>query len=421
MCESVQSASVVLSPRLSLAAGSIARKRSCHGESVRSWSSPAQLKVCRVARLTYDDQLLRRLPPNSGVWVRGLCERSDPYLAAYAGTLERWFAEMGGNNRLRVALTSADDNTFQAARWELTAARLFHNLAFGVEFEPRIQSDPEGSSPQTPDFKAARNDVRPLVEVFNLNPSASERAEDENRYRLSVDLASSLSIPRGFLSLILRSQAVLDPYPDQASIRALAEVVQAWWNDGCKGMLSAPAGPISVYGQWFDTDEAFIVVVGPATRFLSPDRIRSRLEDKLGRYKHLSGQQIILFLGSDYWTHSVNTMITAMFGPNQVQLVENAGGELVPGPEQFSGEGLMTGHPTSGHPGARLVAGCIFANHAMFNAEYGSWDLRVHFVHNPSTLEPVPTGTFAPIPEYQLFEDAMRWTAPGASDAISMR
>jgi hypothetical protein len=238
-----------------------------------------RLKVYQVVRLSYDEHLLRRLPSNAGVWVQGLCERSDPYLAAYAGTLERWFAEMGGNNRLRVALTSADDNTFRAARWELTAARLFHNLGFGVEFEPRIQSDVQGSTPQTPDFRAARNDFRPLVEVFNLNPSASERAEDQDRYRLSVDLASTLSIPRGILSLSLRSQVILDPYPDEALIRALAGVVQAWWNDGCKGMLSAAAGPISVYGHWSDTDEAFTVMVGPAYRFLSPDRIRSRLAE----------------------------------------------------------------------------------------------------------------------------------------------
>ena len=97
-----------------------------------------------MPRLSYDERLLRKLPPDSGVWMRGLCERSDPFFTAYADALERWFAEMGGNNHLRVALTSADDNTFQAARWELTAARVFHNLGFGVEFEPRIKSDVEG-------------------------------------------------------------------------------------------------------------------------------------------------------------------------------------------------------------------------------------------------------------------------------------
>jgi hypothetical protein len=49
-----------------------------------------------VAVLRYDDKVLRRLPENSGRWVRGLCERSHPYYAAFADTLERWFAELGG-------------------------------------------------------------------------------------------------------------------------------------------------------------------------------------------------------------------------------------------------------------------------------------------------------------------------------------
>ena len=223
------------------------------------------------------------------------------------------------------------------------------------------------------------------------------------------------------MTLILSPQVVLHPYPGEPLIRALAAAVQAWWDGGHKGMLSASVGSISFYGHWFDTDESFKVRLGPPARFLSPDRIRSRLEDKLGSYKHLSGRQIILFVGSDYWTHDVSTMITAMFGSTQVQLSENTAGELVPDQEMFSGEGLMTGHPTFGHPGARLIAGCMFASHAMFNAEYGSCDLRAHFVHNPSTQEPVPTGTFAPISEYQLFGDVMRWTAAGVPDAVSMR
>jgi hypothetical protein len=52
-------------------------------------------------------------------------------------------------------------------------------------------------------------------------------------------------------------------------------------------------------------------------------------------------------------------MITAMFGDTRASLGEDENGSLILGPEFFSGEGLMTDHTIFGHPGGRLVAGCL--------------------------------------------------------------
>ena len=72
-----------------------------------------------------------------------------------------------------------------------------------------------------------------------------------------------------------------------------------------------------------------------------------------------------------------------MFGGSQVELVKDGAGTLVAGREVFSGEGLMTDHEVSGHPGARLVAGCMFARQGPFNEKTGSWDIYPQFIHNP--------------------------------------
>jgi hypothetical protein len=70
-----------------------------------------------------------------------------------------------------------------------------------------------------------------------------------------------------------------------------------------------------------DTPDSLVVVVSPPARVLSADRIRSRLEGKLGSYRDLAGEQIILFVGSDYWTHSTSTMIDALFGSTEIPIV----------------------------------------------------------------------------------------------------
>jgi hypothetical protein len=365
-----------------------------------------------VAVLRYDDKVLRRLPENSGRWVRGLCERSHPYYAAFADTLERWFAELGGNKRMLRDLTSPDDVEFYAGRWELTAARLFHNAGYQIEFEPRVHSTLPGSTPKTPDFRATGDGIRPLVEVFNLNPSAAEAEEDRRHAQLGADLNSRLDLGgRGMLSLRLYPHASLKPYPEAAAVDEAASAIQQWWDAGHDTGLHLDADKLPIYGHWMDTPDSPLVVVSPPARVLTADRIRSRLEGKLGRYKNLTGEQIILFVGSDYWTHSTSTMIDALFGSTQIPLVgETEDGMPSAGQPTFSGEGLLTEDPVSGHPGSKLVAGCMFASHQMFNPKTGSWNLYLHYVHNPFADVRLDDGTFDPIPEFQPRPDGMVWT-----------
>jgi len=101
-----------------------------------------------MAQLRYDGRVLRRVQNGRGTWVRGLCERSHPYYAAFADTLPRWFIELAGNKRMLADLTSPHDVEFYAGRWELTAARLFSNLGFEIEFEPPVQSTVPERSPR---------------------------------------------------------------------------------------------------------------------------------------------------------------------------------------------------------------------------------------------------------------------------------
>jgi len=346
-----------------------------------------------------------------GTWVRGLCQRSHPYFAAFADTLPRWFVELGGNRRMLTDLTSSDDVEFWAGRWELTAARLFSNLGFKIDFEPRVQSTVEGSQPKTPDFRATEHELRPLVEVFNLNPSNAEGNEDVQYRRLSGDLASRLRLSKtGMLSLRLYPGASLTPCPDTALIDEAATSIQAWWDAGHGVPLRLSDQPLQIDGHWMDSNDSLVVIVTPPARILTPDRVRTRLETKLGSYKNLAGEQLVLFVGTDYWTHSASTLVTAMFGESRMPLAEDADGNLVAGPEVFSGEGLMTEHEVAGHPGAKLVAGCMFVRHGLFNDRAGSWEIHPQFIHNPWAEQPLPNGLFHPIPEYQAVDGDMRWT-----------
>jgi hypothetical protein len=341
---------------------------------------------------------------------RNLCNKPDAQHAALANTIERWFIELRCNKRLWARLTSPDDTTFLAALWELIAARLFHNAGFEIVWEPKIEQTVRGSSPKTPEFRATRDDIAPLVEVLNLNPSADERLRDERRARLARDLQTRLSL-QGNLTLALKEDAVLDPYPDTVIIDDLANAIEDQWHSGRQHFLRIDNHPVRLHGTWQPNGDVLHVIVGPEPRFLSAERIRNALAKKLGSYKHLGGEQILLFVGSDYWTHSVDTMITAMFGDTRASLGKDENGSLILGPEFFSGEGLVTDHTIFGHSGGRLVAGCFFAR-ASFNTESGSFGLNVQFVHNPLAANALQNGFMHPVPELQWSTEGGRWTAP---------
>jgi hypothetical protein len=175
--------------------------------------------------LRYDEELLSKPKPDTGVWVKDLCKKPDSEHAALANTIEHWFIELQCNKGLLARLTSPDDTMFLAALWELAAARLFHNAGFEIVWEPKVEQTVPGASPKTPEFRATRGDIDPLIEVLNLNPSAYERLEDERRARLARDLQTRLSL-RGTLTLALKQGVILDPYPDTVIIDDLANAIE---------------------------------------------------------------------------------------------------------------------------------------------------------------------------------------------------
>jgi hypothetical protein len=172
--------------------------------------------------LRYDEDLLSKLQLGTGVWVKNLCKKPDSEHAALAHTIERWFIELRCKKRLLTRLTSAKDTEFMAALWELAAARLFYNAGFKIVWEPKVEQTIPGSSRKTPEFRATRGDIEPLVEVLNLNPSEYERLEDERRDRLARDLQTRLSL-KGNLTLALKQGFVLDPYPRVSSLITLLQ------------------------------------------------------------------------------------------------------------------------------------------------------------------------------------------------------
>jgi hypothetical protein len=362
-----------------------------------------------VPVLRYDNALLSKLHTSNGVWVRNLCTKPDSLHAALANTIERWFTELRCNKRLLANLTSPKDTEFLAALWELTAGRLFQSRGFDIVWEPQVEQAIPDSEPRTPDFRATRADIDPLVEVLNLNPSASELSEQERCARLAQDLQIRLSF-EGHLSLGLAPGVDLDPYPDSAIINGLAKTIERWWRSARDQHLRVDDSPVRLYGTW-RSNGALEVMIWPAGRFLSADRIRTALERKLGSYRHLADEQLLIFVGSAYWTHSVDTLMTAMFGETQISLADDQNVDLIAGSESFSGEGLMTNHPVFGHPGGRLVAGCLFARPASFNADSGFFNLFVEFIHNPLAAQPLPNGFLDPIPEFQWSTEGGRWTA----------
>lgn len=361
--------------------------------------------------LRYDEDLLSRLKPGAGVWVKNLCKKPDSEHAALAKTIEIWFIELDCNKRLLARLISPDDTMFLAALWELIAARLFHNAGFKIGWEPEVEQTIPGSGPKTPEFRATRGDIDSLVEVLNLNPSWYEGSEDERRARLARDLQTRLSFS-GYLTLGLLGGANLDPYPDSVIIDDLAKAIEGWWRSGRHHRLRIDDTPVRLYGTWRPHGDVLDVIVGPSYRFPTAERIGNALRRKLGSYRYLADEQLLIFVGTDYWTHSVDAMITAMFGETRVSLAEDENGNLIAGSEFFSGEGLMTDHTIFGHLGGRLVPGCFFARRASFNPESGFFDLNVEFVHNPLAAKALPNGFLHPVPEFQWSTAGGGWTAP---------
>lgn len=204
-----------------------------------------------------------------------------------------------------------------------------------------VQSTAAGSKPKTPDLRATGHELRPLVEVFNLNPSAAEGDEDAQYRRLSGDLALRLQLSEtGMLSVRLYPNASLIPYPDAASIDETATAIQAWWDAGRGTPLRLSNQRLPIDGHWMNSGDPMVIIVSPAARILTPDRVRNRLEDKLGSYKNLAGEQLVLFVGTDGCSHSASTLVTAMFGGSRVGLIEDEEGNLVAAERLSPGRGL---------------------------------------------------------------------------------
>lgn len=182
------------------------------------------------------------------------------------------------------------------------------------------------------------------MEVFNLNPSHAEGNEDLQYRRLSCDLASRLRLSNtGMLSLRLYPGASLTPDPDAGEIDETASAIQSWWDAGHDTPLRLFNERLPIDGYWMSPSDRLVVIVSPPARILTPDRVRTRLEDKLGSYKNLADEQLVVFVGTDYWTHSASTLVTSMFGQSRIGLVEDEVGNLVVGQEMFSGKGPHDG------------------------------------------------------------------------------
>ena len=74
-----------------------------------------------------------------------------------------------------------------------------------------------------------------------------------------------------------------------------ATSIQSWWDAGHGPPLRLFNQRLPVDGHWMDSSDPLVIIVSPPARILTPDRVRNRMEDKLGSYKNLAGEQLGAF------------------------------------------------------------------------------------------------------------------------------
>ncbi len=383
--------------------------------------------MCVVPELKYDAYLLTRLPEGDSQ-VHRLCNPPDARYEKHARLLEKWFNDLAPSNQhLYDRLTNPDPKEFESGRWELTAGRFFAGREYKVEFDPKVPSTTPGKPPKTPDLRVDNGELRYLVEVFHLNPS-NDVIEQERRYsQLSNELTSRLNFDDALVSVTIARSDALDTYPKVETVDSMVELLQEWLDHGHEGRFEHHRGKLPFWAYWMPHSEKYVSVTPLGGAIGGGQRIQARIDDKLGSYRDVD-DTLVLFIAADHWTITMHGMITAMFGNEQISFDANDptneervsvryGGGIPIDDEDYVGGSLVEGG-VMGQPATKIIAGCIFARHTLFNEDTGSWNVEITYVHNPYSDRRLPDDTFAPFAEHQVDGPVMRWVRDGDGLAV---
>jgi hypothetical protein len=304
-----------------------------------------------VTHLVYGPALKARIPTRfHDSDVARLCDaerNSDLYWQARL--IECWAARYIVKTRMIRRLTGPDNDQFQAAWWELAAARALELLDFRVQVEPSVGG-------LTPDL-LVRGTIGAFVEVLSQQPAHATLQEESRMKRLETALLARLNFAEGFVSISLRRDLSDDP-PD-ADIDALAKEVQRWLDRGHPGFgEDLSGGGIQVSATWMPHNLPPDLAVTPSARAIGESkRLQGRLEEKVNKYT-AEGESLVLFVGTDgHWTQSIDDLINAMLGAEQVTI---SGDPPTAGKLHFSGHGAIVAGGPSGQRGAEFVPGAFY-------------------------------------------------------------
>ena len=333
--------------------------------------------------------------------VRSLCEQQSPGATALARKTEQWYAELAaGRGTLRTRLLSAENTEFWSAWWELAYARLFQNIGFKPEIEPKVDG-------KRPDLAITRDGLRVLVEVLNVGPSEDTRLDERRREDVAALLEGEVHVPTGYLSLMLDAMEVEpDPCDVVACAAQLAEFLADPANLAKRIDIDTPT--VRGYGRWNEHGNApGVLAIVPSGRWIgSHERWQARLDEKMTKYNNTEPETpLVIATGMNDWTLSPDSVIDALFGQEQL-ILDPADLDKASGTLQRTGFGSAV--PLSGDDRPNRVAAVFVASLHGAYLDDDCCGLTVFSLHIPyPSVARLPNDWSAPLTEWQVAGDEL--------------
>jgi len=350
----------------------------------------------------YGERLFSRLPEVARAGMVGrLCRPPEGSNAALAAHLiNSWVKVLQPSRKTVADLTSADDDAFWSGFWELTCARAFAVMGFGVDMRASV----EGT---TPDLLVHREDLTAMVEVVSIQSDQDARDEQGRLDRIAARVQASARLPAtGFLSLSANADVDADP-PDVA-IDSLAVAIEAWLDNGGHGPADFNHTPIPCSASWWPSDDPLYVTMSAAVKFLGETpRIRERIADKITKYAPYvtDTRRLIVTVAQRGWTVTRSQIVTAMFGNERVAFT----GDRNDARFIFDGKGAAVAGGPASSPGADRLSGVFTAESLLYDQQRRALLLNGAFVYSPYCSDGLPADTFAPLPEMQVIGPHLVW------------
>jgi hypothetical protein len=348
----------------------------------------------------YDEALLARLPAHGREGaVAALCRKDpDTYATAVATLIEKWIERFRPSGKTIAELTGADDSSFWAALWELTAAALMAELEFEVDMRARIGG-------LTPDLVIRRQDLTAMVEIFAIDNDKTMVDEAALLRRLSADLTQRVELaPATFVSLSLLNP--LEAYPCEGTVESLAVAIGRALQAG--DWVDLTGHDLPMHGGSMVGSDPSKIYVGPGARMLNQvPRIGRRIAEKIERYAPLvtCDRRLLVAVCANGWTITEGQVVDALYG-HEVAHFQGDGAVVQ---LSFDGKGAAVLGGPNGAKNAAALTGTWILDRAGWRDEEPAVDVRASFAYNPYCEVPLPPGTFSPVREMRVQGNAVGW------------